>query len=160
MTPRKELFIAVRNAVASIPELEFVDLQRKQFSELKENFGSYYTAALIAIKQITWEQMVEQRQEGNCTLEIILYTKDGWMDQHFNTADGDDGLMEIDLQDKIIEKVLFLHSESFKPIQLVNETPEDEDSEMLSYKLTFSTTIYRVIKPRYQNRTLTITPQP
>jgi len=158
MTPRKELFLAVRDAIATITGIELVDLQRKQFNQPKEFYGSLYTAALIGIKQIIWGQMVEQRQEGNCTFEVILYTKDGWMDQFANTEDIANGLMEIDLQDSIIEKVLFLHSDNFKPIMLVNEAPEDEDSQMLSYKLTFSTTIYRVIKPRYSTKTITITP--
>lgn len=154
MTPRKELFIAVKNAIGAIPEIEFVDLNRKQFTELKQNYGSYYTAALIGVKSVNWEQMVEQKQEGKCTFEVTLYTKDGWMDQHNTTTDIDGGLTDIDLQNKIIEAVLFLQSTTFKPIQLESEAPEDEDSELLSYKLTFSTTIYRTIKPRYQNMTL------
>lgn len=159
MTPRKELFIAIQNALKQIPQLELIDLQRKQFSDLKNTYGNYFTAALIGIKSIQWSQMVEQRQEGTCTVEIILYTKDGWLDQHNTTSDPDNGLTELDLQDEIIEQTLFLQGESFKPIMLVSEAPEDEDSEMLSYKMTFSTMIYRVIKPRYQNKVLTaITP--
>lgn len=38
MTPRKEIFIKVRDALKLIPELELIDLYRKQFEGDKENY--------------------------------------------------------------------------------------------------------------------------
>jgi hypothetical protein len=158
MTPRKELFIKIKEALAQIPELELVDLQRKQFSNPKENYPTYWTAALIEIKAVRWESMVENKQEGECTVDVILYTKDGWLDQHDTTADDEHGLIEIDLQDTIVEKLQFLKGDYFKPLQLTNEANEDEDSEMMSYRLSFSTLIYRRINPQYSTRRLTLNP--
>ena len=158
MTPRKELYIKIKEALTQIPELELVDLQRKQFSNPKENYPTYWTAALIEIKAVRWESMVENKQEGECTVDVILYTKDGWLDQHDTTADDDHGLVEIDLQDTIVENLQFLKGDYFKPLQLTNEANEDEDSEMMSYRLSFSTLIYRRINPKYSNRTITINP--
>jgi hypothetical protein len=158
MTPRKELFIKIKEALIQIPELELVDLQRKQFSNEKENYPTYWTAALIEIKAVRWESMVENKQEGECTVDVILYTKDGWFDQHDTTTDEDHGLVEIDLQDSIVENLQFLKGDYFKPLQLTNEANEDEDSEMMSYRLSFSTLIYRRINPKYSNRKITINP--
>lgn len=158
MTPRKELYIKIKEALKQIPQLELVDLQRKQFSNPKENYPTYWTAALIEIKAVRWESMVENKQEGECTVDVILYTKDGWLDQHDTTADDDHGLVEIDLQDTIVENLQFLKGDYFKPLQLTNEANEDEDSEMMSYRLSFSTLIYRRINPKYSNRTITINP--
>ena len=158
MTPRKELYIKIKEALTQIPELELVDLQRKQFSNPKENYPTYWTAVLIEIKAVRWESMVENKQEGECTVDVILYTKDGWLDQHDTTADDDHGLVEIDLQDTIVENLQFLKGDYFKPLQLTNEANEDEDSEMMSYRLSFSTLIYRRINPKYSNRTITINP--
>lgn len=158
MTPRKELYIKIKEALTQIPQLELVDLQRKQFSSPKENYPTYWTAALIEIKAVRWESMVENKQEGECTVDVILYTKDGWLDQHDTTADDDHGLVEIDLQDTIVENLQFLKGDYFKPLQLTNEANEDEDSEMMSYRLSFSTLIYRRINPKYSNRTITINP--
>ena len=158
MTPRKELYIKIKEALTQIPQLELVDLQRKQFSSPKENYPTYWTAALIEIKAVRWESMVENKQEGECTVDVILYTKDGWLDQHDTTADDDHGLVEIDLQDTIVENLQFLKGDFFKPLQLTNEANEDEDSEMMSYRLSFSTLIYRRINPKYSNRTITINP--
>jgi hypothetical protein len=151
MTPRKELFIKIKQALALIPELELVDLQRKQFSNPKENYPTFWTAALIQIKDIQWESMVENKQEGKCTVDVILYTKDGWLDQHDTTADPEHGLIEIDLQDTIVENLQFMQGDYFKPLQLASEGNEDEDSEMLSYRLSFKTTIYRRINSKYTN---------
>jgi hypothetical protein len=158
MTPRKELYIKIKEALQQIPELELVDLQRKQFSNPKENYPTYWTAALIEIKAIRWESMVENKQEGECIVDVILYTKDGWLDQHDTTADDDHGLVEIDLQDTIVENLQFLQGDYFKPLQLTNEANEDEDSEMMSYRLSFSTLIYRRINPKYSTRRITINP--
>lgn len=158
MTPRKEIYIKIKEALKQIPELELVDLQRKQFSNPKENYPTYWTAALIEIKAIRWESMVENKQEGECTVDVILYTKDGWLDQHDTTADAEHGLVEIDLQDAIVENLQFLKGDYFKPLELTNEVNEDEDSEMMSYRLSFSTLIYRRINPKYSTRKITINP--
>jgi hypothetical protein len=158
MTPRKELYIKIKQALTQIPQLELVDLQRKQFSNPKENYPTYWTAALIEIKAVRWESMVENKQEGECTVDVILYTKDGWLDQHDTTADAEHGLVEIDLQDAIVENLQFLKGDYFKPLELTNEANEDEDSEMMSYRLSFSTLIYRRINPKFSNRKLTLIP--
>jgi hypothetical protein len=158
LTPRKELFIKIKKALALIPELELVDLQRKQFSNPKENYPTYWTAALIEIKAIRWESMVENKQEGECMVDVILYTKDGWLDQHDTTADPEHGLTEIDIVDHIVDNLQFLQGDYFKPLELNDEANEDNDSEMMSYRLTFSTLIYRRINPKFCNRKITITP--
>lgn len=151
MTPRKELFIKIKEALAAIPQLELVDLQRKQFSNGKENYPGYWTAALIDIQDIKWETMVEQRQEGNCNIEITLYCKDGWMDQQNGTADNEHGLIEIDLIDNIVEKLQLLQGDYFKPLQQTGDSSDDLISEIMSYKINFNTLLYRKINPKYTN---------
>jgi hypothetical protein len=157
MTPRKELFITIKNRLKEIPELEYIDFFRDQFKESEEDFPSYWTAALIRIPKITYETMTEQHQEGSCTLDIILYCKDGWMDQHHNTSDPESGLMEIDLLDKIAEKLQFLQGEQFKPLQQTeDETDDITMSAMMSYRQSFKTKIYRTLAPKYQPKKISI----
>jgi hypothetical protein len=158
MTPRKELFIKTKLALAELPILELVDLQRKQFSMPKENYPSYFTAALVEIKAITWQTMVEQKQEGKATVEVIFYCKDGWMEQYSGTADPEHGLIEIDVIDSIVEKLQGLRGDTFKQLDLSNEESVDEAFEMMSYKLSFSTTIYRHINPRFNSKKISIQP--
>jgi hypothetical protein len=158
MTPRKELFIKVKEALAELSALELVDLQRKQFSMPKENYPSYFTAALIEIKDINWQTMVEQRQEGKATVDVIFYCKDGWMDQYKGTADPEHGLIEIDVIDNIVEQLQGLRGDSFKQLDLSNEGTIDDAMEMMSYKLSFSTIIYRRINPRFTSKKLTVQP--
>lgn len=152
MTPRKELFISIKNKLEEIPELEYIDLFRDQFRETEEeDFPSYWTAVLIRINKITYETMTEQNQEGTCELDVILYCKDGWMDQHNNTADPESGLMEIDLLDVIAEKLQFLKGEQFKPLQQTDDETEEVTMEaIMSYRQSFKTKIYRTIAPKYQ----------
>jgi hypothetical protein len=157
MTPRKELFIKVKERLATLPQLELVDLQRKQFNNGKENYPSYFTAVLIEIRSITWAMMVEQKQEGNCTLDVTFYCKDGWMEQYNNTSDPEHGLIEIDLIDKIVEKLQGFQGDQFKPLNLINEEPVEEGEEIMSYKLSFETMIYRLVNSKYTYKKLKIT---
>jgi hypothetical protein len=157
MTPRKELFIKVKESLAELTVLELVDLQRKQFSQPKENYPSYFTAALIEIKAIDWETMVEQKQVGKATVDVIFYCKDGWMDQHNDTTDPEHGLIEIDVIDTIVEQLQGLKGDYFKPLDLSNEETVDEADEMMSYKLSFSTVIYRKINPKFSSKKISIT---
>ncbi len=157
MTPRKELYIKIKQALSTILTLELIDLQRKQFSNPEKNYPNIWTAALIEIKSIAWESMVEQKQEGNCSIEVTFYCKDGWMDQHEGTADAEHGLIEIDIIDTITENLQFLKGDYFKPLELSSESSGNEDSGIMSYTLTFTTLIYRRVNPKYTNRTLTIT---
>jgi len=156
MTPRKELFIAVKEALVTIPQLELVDFFRGQFSEgsTKPNL---WTAALIRINNIVYETMTEHNQESIATVDVILYCIDGWMAQHNRTTDPEHGLIEIDLQDAIVDKLQFLKGEQFKPLQQTeDETEEATQNGIMSYRSTFTTRIYRTIQPKYQKRKITI----
>ena len=157
MTPRKELFIKIKEALMDIPELELVDLDRGQMSS--EKFPQLFVSALINIKKIDWETMTEQNQEGKASVDITLYCRDGWADQHQNTADPNHGLNEIDLLDSIAEKIQFLNGEQFKPLeQTEDETMSQTMEGIFAYKQSFSTRIYRKLANRYQSIAISIKP--
>ncbi|MGV0854616.1 hypothetical protein ACTS95_08130 [Empedobacter brevis] len=157
MTPRKELFVTIQNLLKTIPALEIVDLYRAQFENNK--LPNIFTGALIRINRIDWECMTEQNQEGQVTLDILFYCKDGWMDQHHKTSDPNFGLTEIDVIDTITEELQFLKGEQFTELHLISdETLEQSDEGIMSYVISFKTMIYRKFKNRYpQKRKLTIT---
>lgn len=71
MTPRKELFIKIKEALMDIPELELVDLDRNQMNN--EKFPQLFVSALINIKKIDWETMTEQNQEGKASEPSIIH---------------------------------------------------------------------------------------
>lgn len=157
MTPRKEIFIKTKEALSEISQLEMVDLQRKQFSQPKDNWPSYFTAALIEIRAINWTTMVEQKQEGKVTIDVTFYCKDGFSDFHKGTTDPEHGLVEIDIIDNIVEQLQGLKGETFKPLNLSNEEAVDEAEEIMSYRLSFETSIYRSINSKYTYKKLKIT---
>lgn len=155
MTPRKELFIKVKEALVSIPQLELVDLERGQMQS--DKFPNLFVSALINITRISYETMTEQNQEGNTSVDVVLYCRDGWMDQHQGTADFEHGLNEIDLLDAIAEKLQFLFGEQFKPLQQTeDEIVEQSMQGLFSYRQRFSTRIYRKLAPKYQPKKVTI----
>jgi hypothetical protein len=157
MTPRKELFISIRDKLGAIEGMEYVDLHRNQFGPGKENYPQYYTACLIRIASIQWETMVEQKQEGNAVIEVILYTKDGFADQHYSTDDDGDGLKEIDLIDTVAENLQFLYGTQFKPLQQTGDETEETDIDgLMAHKLTFTALVYKITAPRYQTKRITI----
>ena len=157
MTPRKELFIKTKEALMTIPELELVDFYRNQFSDSKDNYPDIWTAALIKINAIQWQSMTEGIQEGNASIDITLYCKDGWMDQHSGTSDPEHGLIEIDLMDLIAEKLHGLKGDYFKPLDLTDDEPDKEEADVLSFRLSFSTVLYRRLNYGYKKVKLTHT---
>jgi len=155
MTPRKELFIKVKEALANIAALELIDLQRGQFDLEEKQYPNCYTAALIQIMPINYTTMVEHQVEGICTFHVDFYCKDGWMDQFNTTPDPTHGLIEIDVLDEITNAVQFLVGEQFKPVQLANEEELSiNDAGIMSYRLTFSTHIYKRTTYGYTNAKL------
>lgn len=151
MTPRKEIYISVKDALKTINELELIDLFRNQYK------GEQWTAAFIRIGKIQWETMVEKKQEGTCTIDIIFYCLDGWMNQHHITNDPESGLIEIDLIDSIVEKLQLLKGEYFKPLELSDEEDEEIDEKgVFSYKMSFETRVYRRVNYPYQTKKLTL----
>lgn len=156
-TPRKELFIRIKEALMEIPELELVDLDRGQLKG--EKYPELFVAALIQIGSINWETMTEQNQEGRATLSITLHCRDGWADQHQHTGDTEHGLNEIDLLDKIAEKLQFLRGKQFKPLEQTSDEVVTQGMRgIFVYRQTFSTMIYRKLAPKYQNVKISVTP--
>jgi len=161
MTPRKELFLAVKDKLTAITGIEYVDLHRKQFGPGNENYTQYYTACLIKILPIQWSTMVEQRQEAAATIEIKLYTRDGFADHISGTTGNSDGLAEIDLIDRIAAQLQFLKGDTFKALQQLAEenVVEDEEAGVMGIsidKLTFSTVFYQLTTSKYTPQKITI----
>ncbi len=154
MTPRKELFEKVRAALDAIPGIEYVDFDRKQFNKPKEDLPSYFTATLIKINPIKWEAMVEKKQEGKGSVEITLFCKDGWMEQHSKTTDADGGLTEIDLIDCIVESLQGLQGDYFRPLEQTEDEPGDELDEMMSFRVKFDVILYRRLEYKYTKKKL------
>lgn len=157
MTPRKELYIAVKSALKSVSKLEMIALNRNQFAE---DFPELWTAALIDIANIDWEMMTNNGAEGNTLLEVTLYCKDGFSDQFEGSKDDEDGFTEIDLLDDITETLSFLKGTQFKPLVLTkDEKVSQENAGIFAYKLSFETQLYRKINYHYTAKKVTINPQ-
>lgn len=155
MTPRKELFIKIKAALNTIESLEYIDLNRNQFAT--ENFPDSMVSALIKINNISWETMTEQKQEGNCVIDVTLYCRDGWLDQHNGTTDAEDGFNEIDLLDEIAEALQFLKGDYFTTLeQNDDETEEQEMKGIFAYRQSFSCQLYRKLNSKYQTKNITI----
>ena len=155
MTPRKELFIKIKEALINTGKFELVDLNRNQFSS--NRFPEIFTAVLISIKKISYQTMTESNQEGNTSVDVTLFCRDGWMDQHNGTADFEHGLNEIDLLDDIAEALQFLYGEQFKPLQQTDDEEEQQGMEgIFAYRQSFSTLIYRKTNYQYQTKKITL----
>jgi hypothetical protein len=159
MTPGKEIFVKVQEQLKTITDLELVDLDRKQFeNKQSDNYAGCFTAALIKYPNINYESMTEQQKEGTAEIEILLYCKDGWMHQHQNTADPNNGLTEIDLIDSIVEALEGLYGDAFTSLEQTNESENEiADDELISFSIKFSTRVYKYINKKYSSRSLTIT---
>ncbi|MWB96747.1 hypothetical protein GON26_20490 [Flavobacterium sp. GA093] len=164
MTPHNELFVKIKQALITIPSLELIDLQRRQFLNPEVGDPVFWTAALIDVKSIAWQNLSEGNQEGDCKVEVILYCKKGWAEQLNVTVESEDELAEYDLVQKISEKIQRLKGDLFTSLLLIDEKAitQKRDNAIEGYKgyrLTFDTTICRLLSPNpvYTKRHLDLT---
>lgn len=152
MTPRKELYASVLKKLKCISLLELVDLQRGQMEDPNQWFGSHYTAALVEIENINYESRTNKQIEGNATVSIYLYVKDGFMHQQSGSSDAGNGLNEIDLIDEITESLQFLQGTQFVKFELSNEAAEESPAfGIMAYRLDFETWINKQTSQKYVN---------
>lgn len=157
MTPRKAIYIAIKDKLKTIPKIELVDYHRNQFDNGKENYPSCFTACLIRVNRINWETMTEHLQEGETVVDVVFYCKDGYLDQFAGTGDDEYGLVEIDLIDEIVNQLQFLRNEHFKPLEQISDEPDDiSPSETMSYTISFKTTLYRRTAYKYECKKISL----
>jgi hypothetical protein len=158
MTSRKRLFLDVRDKLKTVTELELIDYHRNQFAQGSNQYPNQYTAALIKIGVTDYASMTEGIKEGsNAIVEIHLYIKDGWMDQHQNTTDPEGGLIEIDLIDKIEEALENLTGDDYRPLKVIQEDEiEDEGDPIMGFVIKFGTKIFKRINYPYTKRNIQI----
>jgi hypothetical protein len=159
MTSRKRLFLDVQNQLKTVTELEVIDYHRNQFAEGVNQYPNQYTAALIKIDVTDYASMTEGIKEGsNAIVEIHLYIKDGWMDQHQNTSDPEGGLIEIDLIDKIEEALENLTGNDYRPLKVIQEDEIPNEGEpIMGFIIKFGTKIFKRINYGYTKTAIQIT---
>jgi hypothetical protein len=158
MTSRKQLFLDTRERLATIPELEVIDYHRNQMTNGTNQYPNQFTIALIKIGVTDFVTMTESIKDGsNATVEIHLYIKDGWMDQHQDTTDPHGGLIEIDLIDKIEEALEDMQGDDYRPLKVSQEDEIPNDGEpMMGFIIRFNTKIFKRINYKYTKRQIQI----
>ena len=158
MNVRKTLFSNTKAALANLSLFQLIDLQRGQFENPKGAYGTIYTAALIEIARIPWEDMTNRRKEGQATLSVYLYTKEGFADQLAGTPDPDYGLAEIELQDQIIHALEGMLGSCFTAFRLSSEQRMPAPHfGLMAYRLDFQSRVYMDLNA-YTLQKLTLNP--
>lgn len=159
MTPRKEIYTRIKEALTELQELELVDLFRKQFDTDPSKLLQW-TAALIKVNRITWDYLAEQRHEGTVDIDIILYIKDGWLNQQNDSNDEDNSLIEFDLIDSVCQKLDGLSGNSFNGIKIVSDELDNNNLlGIMSYRITGTCTIYLKLDDKFPKRQIDFRPQ-
>lgn len=158
MTPRKEIYIAIKEVLKAIPEMDFVDYHRNQFDNGEDSYPSCFTACLIRINRVDWVTMTQEGQQGETTVDVVFYCLDGYLDQYAGTGDDESGLIEIELIDDIADTLQFLKGDQFKPLEQISDEPDEISPKgTMSYTLSFKTMLYRKTPSNYTRKKITLT---
>ncbi len=151
MPIRKDIYLNVKEHLKAIKTVELIDLYRGQFGGgIPEVYGNIYTACLIDISSIEWETMTGQKQEGNLSISIYLYVKDGFAHQFQGSSDHNNGFNEIDLIETIVNTLQFIKTDGFKPLELSREDSLGSPIKgLMSYKLEFNTRCYHILPQKF-----------
>lgn len=127
---RKQIFLAVANAIAEVPGVEYVDLWNNQVQML--NGGSTFplNAVFIEFEAVEWKQQNMGARRGALAVRLHVITRavvtHGFKDQHI-----DEALALFDLLDAINAAMQGLRGENFTGFMLTTSATNHDHTELI-----------------------------
>lgn len=127
---RKQIFLAVANAIAEVPGVEYVDLWNNQVQML--NGGSTFplNAVFIEFEAVEWKQQNMGARRGALAVRLHVITRavvtHGFKDTHI-----DEALALFDLLDAINAAMQGLRGENFTGFMLTTSATNHDHTELI-----------------------------
>lgn len=127
---RKQIFLAVANAIAEVPGIEYVDLWNNQVQML--NGGSTFplNAVFVEFEAVEWKQQNMGARRGTLAVRLHVITRavatHGFKDPHINEA-----LAVFDLLDAINAAMQGLRGENFTGFMLTTSATNHDHTELI-----------------------------
>ena len=133
---KKDLYLAIKNAIKVKIPSAFIDLQKGQFLKPTEDIPVPLPAALIEITDINWKEYSSKAQEGNGQFKIDLYLP--IVQNTFDESEAeDDTLNMLDANNDVFTSVNGLNGTGFSYIERISEGKPKYDKEYVCFETIF-----------------------
>lgn len=127
---RKQIFLAVANAIAEVPSVEYVDLWNNQVQMLNGGSAFPLNAVFVEFEEVEWKQQNMGARRGTLAVRLHVITRavatHGFKDPHFYEA-----LAVFDLLDAINAAMQGLRGENFTGFMLTTSATNHDHTELI-----------------------------
>lgn len=127
---RKKIFKAIAEALANIPEVEFVDIWNNQIQTLNGGAAFAVPAVFIEFEELNWKQMNMRSRRGSLGVRLHVISR-AVVTHGFNDPKIDEALAIFDLLDNINAAMQNLRGENFTGIMLTTSATNHDHTELI-----------------------------
>lgn len=127
---RKQIFMAIANALAAIPEVQFVDLWNNQVQLLNGGSAFPFNAVFVEFEVVEWKQLNMGARRGSLAVRLHVVTRAVPTHGHTDPKMGE-ALAVFDLLDTINATMQGLHGENFSGFMLTTSATNHDHAEIV-----------------------------
>ena len=146
MSVRKKIHDPIAAQLTNMETFTMVDMWKAQLTPSKNSFKAGFPAAFISIGNIAWEDGINNAKEGSVTVNVYLFF-DKYGDTFEGAIDKEESFSIMETMETAGEKIHWLEGEAFAEITQTAEVDLTERYGRPAYMLSFSTLVYKQIKP-------------
>lgn len=142
MGPHRALYEALRDRIQS--ELSWVlwtDLQKGQFSKLKENYPLPLPCVLVEIQPAKWKSQLKDHQDADTQVSLYIYL-DHSGDSVSGSESEDESLHLLNKMDDVFHKITGLSSNYFQRLTRTDSKIFGYLPRIVIYRVDFQTVLY------------------
>ena len=138
---RKELYLAISERLNTLGIYHWIDLWKSQLDSSDHKYPFDFPAAFISIKDIDYEDMTLDVQEGMLAIEILLFFN-RYGDTFHTAQDKNKSLDILDNIDKTQQAIQWLEGENFSKLTRRRESDVTDIYKRPAYSISFTSIIY------------------
>lgn len=140
---RRQIYQALSQQLRdSMPQLEYIDLQKGQLARAAENYPIPLPSALIEFRPVQWSSTGEGGQIGKAAISVHIYV-DHVADTFEGSDQTSDSVKDLDIIDEVFEALQGFATESMGPLNRTSDTVAEFRQRFVSYRTDFETNIYQ-----------------
>ena len=146
MSVRKKIHDLIAAQLTSMETFTMVDMWKAQLTPSENSFEAGFPVAFISIGNITWGDGIYNAKEGSVTVNVYLFF-DEYGDTFESATEEEESFSIMETMETAGEKIHWLEGEAFSEITQTAEVDLTERYGRAAYMLSFSTLVYKQIKP-------------
>lgn len=140
MNIRSEIYKELKAEIkAKMPDLQYIDLQKRQFEKADQNYPIPLPACLVEFKPVTWSNTIGE-QIGDAIICLHLYV-DIVTDSFDGSEAEDDTINILDNQDNLHDTMQGFSGTHFAPLNRSYDNPPQYGIRYICYPVDFKTVI-------------------